>query len=76
MALVHITVHTVCIIKSTKLVEQYDNVFKGLGCLGDEYHIEVDKSVVPVQHVPRRVPVAMKERLKQKLSELTNKALL
>ena len=28
-----ITVHTVCIITSTKLIEQYDDVFKGLGCL-------------------------------------------
>ena len=76
MVLGLITVHTVHNVKSTKLVEQYNNVFKGLGCLGDEYHIEEDKSVVPVQHVPRRVPVAMKERLKQKLSELTKQGII
>ena len=30
---------------------------------------DMDKSVVPIQHVPRSVPVAMKELLKQKLTE-------
>jgi len=34
------------------------------------------KSVLPVQHVPRRVPVAMKECLKQKLSELTKQGII
>ena len=65
-----IIVHAVCNVTSTKLIEEYDDVFRGLGCLGDEYHIDLDKSIPPVQHVPRRVPVAMKELLKQKLAEL------
>ena len=71
-----ITAHTVCNVTSTKLIEQYDDVFKGLGCLGNEYHIDVDNSVVPVQHVPRRVPVEMKESLKQKLAELTKQGII
>ena len=61
-----ITVHTICNVIITKLIDQYDDVFRGLGCLGDKYHIDIDKSVVPIQHVPQRVPVAMKELLKQK----------
>ena len=63
----------VCHVTSTsnKLIEQYHDVFEGLGCIGEEYHIEVDKTIHPVQHVPRRVPVAMKDRLKHKLDQLT-----
>jgi len=71
-----ITVHAVCNVESTKLIELYDDVFKGLGCLGDEYHIDIDKSIPPVQHVPRRVPVAMKEPLRQKLTELTEQGVI
>lgn len=71
-----ITVHAVCNVSSTKLIELYDDVFRGLGCLGEEYHINVDKSITPVQHVPRRVPVAMKEPLKQKLAELTKQGII
>ena len=71
-----ITVYTVCNVTSNTLIEQYNDVFKGLGCLGNEYHIDVDKSVIPVQHVPRRVPVAMKELLKQKLADLTKQGII
>ena len=33
--------------------------------MGNEYHIEIDNTQTPVQHVPWRVPVAMKEPLKK-----------
>ena len=67
-----ITVHSICnvSVNSANLIKQYSDVFEGLGCLGDEYHIELDPGVSPVQHVPRRVPVAMKHQLKSKLEEL------
>ena len=73
-----ITVHTVCKMtdKSNKLIEQYNDVFEGLGCMGDPYHIEIDNTIAPVQHVPRRVPVAMKEPLKLKLAELTEQGII
>ena len=50
--------------------------FKGLGCLPGEYHIETDTTVPPVQHSPRRAPVALKEKLKQKLRELESKGII
>ena len=52
------------------------HMFEGLGCLGDKYHIELDPTVSPVQHVPRRVPVAMKHRLKSKLEELMKQGII
>ena len=36
--------HTVCNVASNKLVELYDDVFRGLGWLGDEYHIPISSA--------------------------------
>ena len=73
-----ITVHTVCNVtdKSKQLIEQYSDVFEGLGCMGDTYHIDLDTIIRPVQHVPRQVPVAMKEPLQHKLAEITKQGII
>jgi len=52
------------------LVQKYNDVFQGLGCLPGEYEINIDDSVRPVQHTPRRVPVPLKDKLKEKIDEL------
>ena len=69
-----ITMHSICNVatNSANLIKRYSDVFEGLGCLGDEYHIELDPTVSPVQHVP----VAMKHRLKSKLEELTKQGII
>ena len=48
----------------------YSDVFSGLGCLPGECHLEVDKSVRPVQHPCRRSPIAMKPKMKVKLDSM------
>ena len=58
------------------LVKEYDDVFEGLGCLPGEYHIEIVTKIPPVQHSPRHAPVALKEKLKQKLQELKSKGII
>ena len=62
-------VSTTPLTKETMLRE-YEDVFTGLGCLPGEYHIEVDPTIRPVQHSPRRVPVPLKSKLKEKIAEL------
>ncbi|ESN95653.1 hypothetical protein HELRODRAFT_86420, partial [Helobdella robusta] len=49
---------------------EFFDVFKGLGCLHREHHITVYPSVQPVIHPPRRVPLALQPKLKQKLDSL------
>ena len=44
--------------------------------MGDAYHIDIDSTITPVQHVLRRVPVAMKEPLKCKLADLTKQGII
>ena len=43
-----------------QILEDYSDVFTGLGQFPGEHHIEIDPTVRPVQHQPRRVPVALK----------------
>ena len=67
-----ITVNTINDIQDSDdpLIMQYKDVFQGMGCLPGDYHIDVDPTVPPVQHIPRRVPVPLKDKLKDKIQEL------
>ena len=53
-----------------KILEEYADVFDTLGCLPGELHLQVDESVRQVQHVSRKIPVAMKEKIMKKIEEL------
>lgn len=53
------------------LLEEYADVFEGLGKLDGKYGIVTDKSMKPVVHPPRRLPVAMTEHVQRKLEEMT-----
>ena len=57
------TVHVPCMSKAAINVE-FDDVFKGLGNLGD-YHITLKDNAIPVIHPPRRVPHSLLNKLKQ-----------
>ena len=56
---------TACAVKA-----EYPDVFQGLERLKDSYSIEIDESVRPVVHAPRRVPVPVREKVRKKLDEL------
>ena len=74
-----LTVHvsqTVHSVRETDIMTEYADVFAGLGCLPGEYHMEIDDTVKPVQHQPRRVAVALKPELQKKIDELERKAVL
>ena len=51
-------------------MEEYGDVFDTLGCHPGELHLEVDLRIQPAQHVPRKIPVAMKEEIMKKIDEL------
>ena len=46
------------------ITETYRDVFKGLGCMEGKLHLEVDETIPPTVMPPRRVPLAVKDRLK------------
>ena len=58
------------------LLGEYKDVFGGLGDLPGEYHIVTDDTVPPVIHPPRRVPVALRDQIKEKLDEMVASGIL
>jgi hypothetical protein len=53
------------------IIEEYDDVFNGIGCMPNEHHIQLKDEAEPVVHAPRRVPFALNERLKEELDRLS-----
>lgn len=58
-----------------QILSNYKDVFEGLGHIGDATII-TDSSVKPVQHAPRRVPVALRDRVKATLDDLERKGIV
>lgn len=59
-----------------KIKKYYNDVFKGLDTLQDEYHIKVNRNAVLVKHAPRRVPIPLRNKLAAKLAELETKRII
>ena len=59
------------------LSKSFPRVFAdGVGALAGEYHMVLDESARPVQHPPRRVPVAIRERLRETLEDLEKREII
>ena len=50
-------------VTEASLLKHFPEVFQGVGCMSGEYHLTVDPSVTPVIHPPRKVPLALKNKL-------------
>ena len=60
-----------------QLEKKHPQVFgPGVGLLEGKYRIALDESVHPVQHPPRRVPVPLREVLKDTLEDLVQQGIL
>jgi len=59
------------------LIRQFPPVFaEKVGQLEGEYHIKLDATLSPVQHAPRRVPVALRDQLKAELDKMTEQGII
>ena len=54
------------------LKAEFADVFDGLGKLQNSYSIQIDDSVRAVVHAPRRVPVPMREKVKDELDQMVH----
>lgn len=52
------------------ILNQFADLFKGLGCFEDEYTILLKENAKPVAYAPRRVPLAILDRVKTKLDQM------
>ncbi|XP_060084332.1 uncharacterized protein K02A2.6-like [Ylistrum balloti] len=56
--------------------KQYGHVFKGIGCMPGTYSIKVDPNVKPVIHPPRKIPIFLKERVKEELESMERQGII
>ena len=59
-----------------QVLNQYKDVFTGIGKLPGHYHIEMNQDTTPVQHTRRRVTVPVRGELKAKISEMEQQGVL
>ena len=57
-------------------VEDFNDVFNGIGCLKEKHHINVDESVQPVICAPRRVPHALRKQVRKQLDKMVDDGIL
>ena len=62
---IHMITHTTmtanslpAIVETDKILSQFTDIFGGLGCLEEKYSFDIDTSVHPKEHPPRKVAVA------------------
>lgn len=55
---------------NTDILSKYEDVFTGLGCVPGLHHIQLNPDVTPVIHPPRKVPIALKDRIKAELDRM------
>ena len=53
-----------------QIFKEYSDVFEGLECMDGPYHMELDEAVKSVVHPPRKVTMALRDRLKEELDKL------
>jgi hypothetical protein len=64
------------VVSKQMLEKQYPDVFKGEGKLPGELKLDIDKSVTPVKLATRKVPVALKDKIKNELDTLVEKDII
>ena len=56
--------------RATVELDDFPELFTGLGCLPGTYHIELADDAVPVVHPPRKVPVPQREKVIEELKRM------
>ena len=63
-------------LQKDEILKDFSDVFTGLGCLPGDLHLQTDPDVKPVQHVPRKFAVAIREPLKNLLYDLEKRGVI
>ena len=57
-------------------IKAFPQVFTGLDCLDKPYHIKSDNSVTPVINPPRKIPTALRDKLRTTLKDMKAKGVI
>ena len=61
---------------TNQLIDEFADVFEGLGCIPGEFDITIDESVPPVIQPTRRVPLHLRPKLQQLLNDMERRGVL
>ena len=64
---VHMSQEVTTGLSKEDILGRFSDVFQGLGQFPGEHHIQLDETITPVHHQPRRVPVALRAELNEKI---------
>lgn len=53
--------------KDKNILNNYSDLFQGLGCIPGEHTIKLDPSTPAVVYPPRKVPMSIKDKIKEEL---------
>ena len=56
--------------KDNDILNGFDDLCSGLGCLPGIHHIQIDPTISPVVHAPRKVPVALRDKVVEELHRM------
>lgn len=59
-----------------KFVQKNSDLFKGIGCMKNKYHIELIDNAKPVVHPPRKIAVPLLKQFKNTIIELENNGII
>ena len=58
------------VLTKDSVLKSYDDVFTGLGKLPGKHHINIDETVPPIIYPPRKVPAAIRDKVKSELDRI------
>ena len=64
------------VLTKDKILNEYADIFDGLGRMGGQLHLRVDETVSPTVMSPRCLPIAVKGKVKEELAHLENAGVL
>lgn len=59
-----------------KIVNKNLDLFVGLRCLKQQYHIKLNENAIPVVHPPRRIPIPILNKFRETLIDLEKKNII
>jgi hypothetical protein len=63
-------------LNSDQIFDKYAKCFEGVGRISEPYHIKLQPDAIPVVHPPRKLPVALRNRVFDALNDMESKGII
>ena len=61
---------------NSDIQNEYSDLFYGIGRLPGKHKIHIDHNITPVVHPPRRLPITMRDKVKDELSHMVKEGII